>query len=329
MLVRMNDSVRFLHSIEIFSLLSPEELEMIMDDFHFRTIRAGEMLFKEGDEGSELFIVQSGKVKTSIQLPDGNERELAVFTSGDFFGEMSIFDDAPRSATCRTVEQASLVCLRKEDFYSMIEENPEIAIKIMYRMLNITTQRLRDTGEFLSDMVQWGESARRRTITDEFTGAYNRRFLDDSFPAFYESATKRSEPLSLIMVDLDNFRVINDTFGQETGDRIILEVVGIIKRRLRDADILARYGGDEFTVLMPDTGADEALAIAESIRAEVEKLDLLGNSDGRAARITTSQGLASYPEHAETLETLKEKADQALYRAKETGRNRVCCLGRV
>ncbi|MBN1534718.1 MAG: GGDEF domain-containing protein [Spirochaetes bacterium] len=323
----MNDSVRFLHNVEIFSLLSVEELEMIIGSFHFRRIDAGELLFSEGDQGSELFIVASGKVKTSIQLPDGSEREVAVFQRGDFFGEMSIFDDAPRSATCSTVEKASLVCLSKEGFYSMIDENPEIAIKIMYRMLNITTQRLRDTGAFLSDMVQWGESARRRTIIDELTGAYNRRFLDDSLPAYYETARKRSEALSLIMVDLDNFRVINESLGQETGDRILLEVVGIIKRRLRDADILARYGGDEFTVLMPDTDVAAALTVAEEIRSDVESLDMIGSAGQSGVRVTTSQGLASFPEHAETLESLKEKADRALYRAKETGRNRVCHPG--
>ena len=322
----MKDNVQFLKSVEIFSLLSDEELEMIIDNFHFFNTGENEALFHQGDEGNEMFIVKSGSVKTSIRLTDGTDRDLAVFTTGDFFGEMSIFENAPRSATCSTVDQSSLIGLKEDDLFTMLEKNPEIAIKIMYRMLNITTQRLRDTGEFLSDMVQWGEAARKRTITDEFTGAYNRRFLDDTLPEYFDSAKKNRRPLSLIMVDLDYFREINDHFSHEIGDQVILEVVNVFKLHLREKDILARYGGDEFTVLMPETTAEEAFEIAEMIRKDIEVLDLLNKPDAAIKNVTTSQGLSSFPENADTLDVLKEMADKALYQAKEDGRNRVAFI---
>jgi len=319
----MDENIQFLKTVEIFSLLSEEEISMIIDKLHFIDIGENVMLFREGEEGNEMFIVQTGSVKTSIRMPDSSDKELAMFKSGDFFGEMSIFDNAPRSATCKTVDKASLISLKDTDLFSMIERNPEIAIKIMYRMLNITTQRLRDTGEFLSDMVQWGEAARKRTITDEFTGAYNRRFLDDFLPEYFEAARKKSKPLSLVMADLDHFRDINESFGHETGDRIILEVVSIFRKHLRETDIIARYGGDEFTLLFPDTSAEVVMEVAEKIRVDVEGLDVLNGGNEKIKKVTTSQGLASFPENAESLEKLKEMADQALYKAKENGRNRV------
>jgi diguanylate cyclase (GGDEF)-like protein len=319
----MNENVQFLKTVEIFSLLSDGEIEMIIENFRFKDIAENEELFKEGDDGNEMFIIKDGTVKTSIKMPDGNEKELALFKNGDFFGEMSIFENAPRSATCKTVEKTSVISLQEDDLFSMIENNPEIAIKMMYRMLNITTQRLRDTGEFLSDMVQWGEAARKRTITDEFTGAYNRRFLDDALPEYYETARKNKKPLSFIMVDLDYFREINNHFGHELGDKVILEVVNVFKQHLRESDILARYGGDEFSVLMPETGVEDAKEIAEKIRKDVADLDMLDQQDAPIKQVTTSQGLSSYPENSDSLDELKELADKALYKAKEDGRNRV------
>jgi diguanylate cyclase (GGDEF)-like protein len=323
----MDITVEFLSTVEIFSLLKPEEIDSIAGLFKVHEINDGEVLFREGDKGNELFIVKSGTVASSIRLPDGGERQIAVFSAGNFFGEMSIFENAPRSATCYCTEHSTLLGLHEKDFYRMIEQYPDIATKIMYRMLNITTQRLRDTGEFLSDMVHWGEAARRRAITDELTGAYNRRFLDDAMISQLELARSGSTSLSLMMVDLDNFREINEQYGQEAGDHCIVEVVRIINHVLRESDIMARFGGDEFTILLPDTTGETALGMAERTRIDVESKGILKGYSGRETGLTLSIGIASFPEHGDDVKKLTEMADQALYRAKEGGRNRVVCAG--
>jgi diguanylate cyclase (GGDEF)-like protein len=323
----MTIPVDFLSTVEIFSLLKPEEISSIAGLFSTHEIEEGEVLFREGDEGNELFIVKSGAVTSSIRLPDGGERQVAQFRAGNFFGEMSIFENAPRSATCRSLEKSSLLGLHEKDFYRMIEEYPDIATKIMYRMLNITAQRLRDTGEFLSDMVHWGEAARRRAITDELTGAYNRRFLDDALVSQAELARNSGKPLSLVMVDLDYFREINENYGHEAGDRCILETVHVFNRHLRESDILARFGGDEFTVLMPETEPETALEITDRVRADLGEHDVLKQYQGPVKKLSMSAGVASFPAHADDVKKLKEMADQALYRAKEGGRNRVACAG--
>ncbi len=320
-------SVEFLSTVEIFSLLGPEEISSIAGLFSSHEINEGEVLFREGEDGNELFIVKSGTVASSIRLPDGGERQVGQFKAGNFFGEMSIFENAPRSATCRSLEKSVLLGLQEKDFYRIIEEYPDIATKIMYRMLNITAQRLRDTGEFLSDMVHWGEAARRRAITDELTGAYNRRFLDDALVSQVDLARNSGKPLSLIMVDLDYFRDINENYGQEAGDRCIMEVVHLFNRLLRESDILARFGGDEFTVLMPDTPWDTALDMTDQVRKNLGGLDMLGKYQGPVKKLTMSAGIASFPVHADDIKKLKEMADQALYRAKEEGRDRVICAG--
>jgi diguanylate cyclase (GGDEF)-like protein len=319
----MNNTVYFLGHVSIFSLLKPSERQEVLDSIHLIEIEKGTTIFKEGEDGSTLYIVKSGKISISIRLSDGKEREIAEFSGGDFFGEMSIFENAPRSATCTTKEKSILYSLHAEDFFDLIECHPYIAIKIMYRMLNIASQRLRNTSEFLSDMVLWGERARKRAITDRLTGVYNRRFLEDALDQNFVLSIKNKKPFSLIMVDLDHFREINEQYGDRVGDKILLSVVGVFQGNLRKQDVIARYGGDEFTILLPNTDVSTAQSIAQKICNEVANLDLLKNLRGPIDLVTTSQGLATFPLHAESLHKLREMADEALYRAKNEGRNRV------
>lgn len=318
-------AVQFLKTVHILSSLSEEEIRIIAKRLSLLKVKEGDILCKEGEEGHELYIIREGEIAGAIKLPSGKQKELVVFHAGDFFGEMSIFENAPRSATCYVKQKGKIYRLHKNDFFSFIKSEPCIAIKMMYRMLNITTQRLRKTSKFLSDMVRWGDEASKRAITDELTGTYNRRFLDNSLDDYFETAKKNKKPLSLIMADLDYFRQINEAYGHDMGDKTILEVVKVFKKHLRETDILARYGGDEFTVLLPDTSLEKACNVAEEIRKEVEKLDFLSNMTGPVTSLSTSQGIASFPETADTLQDLRKKADDALYQAKESGRNRVYC----
>jgi len=318
----MDKTVDFLQKVDIFSLLEPSEIDSIVDCLNTHEADEGQTLFEQGDEGRQLYIVRSGRVGISIRLPNDSDREIAEFREGDFFGEMSIFENAPRSATGRTKEKSSLLTLYEEDFFRLMEQFPYIAIKIMYRMLASITGRLRNTGEFLSDMVRWGETARKRAITDELTGVYNRRYLDEALKDRFSASQREGRPMSLIMVDLDYFREINEEYGHTMGDQVILGVVEVFKKNLRDTDIMARYGGDEFCVILPRTDLKEALDFAEGIRLQVSELDILSKANGSITRVTMSQGVASYPENAGSLEELKEAADQALYTSKENGRNR-------
>ncbi|MBN1697584.1 MAG: GGDEF domain-containing protein [Spirochaetales bacterium] len=321
----MHKTVSFLKQIHIFSSLDDVEIKILAKNLKLVPVKSGAVFCREGEEGHELYILKTGKITGTIGLPDGKQKEIVVFNPGDFFGEMSIFENAPRSATCYAKEKGSLFKLHKHKFFKIIESNPAIAIKVMYKMLNITTQRLRKTGSLVSDMVRWGDEASRRAITDELTGAYNRRFLDNSLDDYVEAARTSGKRLCLIMADLDYFRQINEAYGHQMGDKAILEAVAVFKHHLRQRDILARYGGDEFTVILPDTTMEEAGEIAEKIRRDVEKLDFLQSMNGPVKSFSASQGIACYPDTAGDEKALKKKADEALYAAKEAGRNRVYC----
>ncbi len=319
---------KFLNKINIFSDLDNEEINNISRYMKSVDIKKDNILFYEGDEGSELFIVEKGLVSSSIKTPDNQQKEIARFTPGNFFGEMAIFENAPRSATCKTLEASRLYKMHEEDFRNIIDVYPSTAIKIMYKMLNITSQRLRNTGEFLSDMVRWGNEASKRAITDEFTGVYNRRFLDNALKDYFQSSINLGKHLSIAMMDLDRFREINELYGHETGNRLILEVVSVFKSMFREKDAIARYGGDEFTVILPETDLDEAGKIAERICQRIAQIEMLNEMRGPVTKISLSVGISSFPENTEDLKILKELADKALYKAKDEGRARVVLSGR-
>ena len=308
-----------LSKVGVFSLLAPAEVKAVAEHLTTATLAAGETLFREGDRGDELYILMEGAAAVSIRLPDGGDREIARFAPGDFFGEMSIFDNAPRSATCIALEKTTLSLLSKKAFGAIISEHPRIALKLMYRMLNVTTQRLRGTSEFVSEMVLWGESARKRAVTDELTGVYNRRFLEDSLGSYVAEAREKGERLSLVMVDLDHFREINELYGHGAGDQTIKDAARVFRTMARETDVIARYGGDEFVIVLPKTDPERATRLMEKVCAGVSALETLKDKKGKITGVTTSMGVAGYPLHASDLSALRAAADAALYRAKEGG----------
>ena len=319
----MEQTAAFLREVVILADLNPEELKRIAASLRRHDLEVGETLFREGDEGGELFIVESGCVGIRVRLEDEKELEIATMSRGEFFGEMSVFEKEPRSASCVAKAACRLHSLHERDLKTIVETAPEAAAKMMRRMLEDTWRRLENTGEFLSDMVQWGESAHKRAITDQLTGLYNRRYLDQTFPALVDHARTTGAALAIALVDLDHFREINETYSEEVGDRVILAVSEVFKRSLRDGDAAVRYGGDEFAFVLPHAGAQAAIEIAESVREHVGRLDILRGLGGPIDRVTTSQGVACFPQHGDDVASLRSAADAALYEAKEQGRNRV------
>jgi diguanylate cyclase (GGDEF)-like protein len=261
-------------------------------------------------------------MEATVRTDDGGDFTVARFRPGDFLGEMSIFEDAPRSATCRAREASTVLSLSKKDFFTLVDRSPGTAIKIMDAMLRVIAGRLQATSSLVSQMVQWGESARRRVSMDAATGFFNRRFLDSALPGLYSRAVSLGQPLALIMLDLDHFREINETHGHSAGDAVIEAVTPLLAEVYgREEAVLARYGGDEFTFVLPNTIADEALELAEQARRLVGEHSIR-LPQGEELTVTISQGVAVYPDHASSLEELGRRADEALYRAKEGGRNR-------
>jgi len=161
----------------------------------------------------------------------------------------------------------------------------------------------------------------RLSITDELTGLYNHRFFWSKLTGELEYAQQAGEPLSLIIVDLDDFKKLNDTCGHAAGDLVLAATGGLLRDRVRPADSACRYGGEEFGLILPGTNSQAALEVAERIRVALEKLEI--DSDGcPVLRVTASFGVVEI-ETGDDAKGLFERADKALYKAKDGGKNRI------
>lgn len=165
------------------------------------------------------------------------------------------------------------------------------------------------------------EEIEKSAITDHLTSLYNRSYFDSRLQAEIRRARRYGQHLSVLLLDLDDFKLVNDTRGHLIGDAVLRETASLIHDRVRDVDIAARYGGEEFAVILPETRRKGAFVVAERIRGEVQRHFRRRGSFDRAVRMTVSGGLACYPEDAEDPSSLLSKADKALYRAKRNGKD--------
>jgi len=177
------------------------------------------------------------------------------------------------------------------------------------------------TTMFASDIRYGLNKIKLMSETDELTGALNRRGFAIIADRLFGQTVRYKRPLSLLSIDSDNLKRVNDDYGHHAGDQLLVTLVKTIQAQLRHTDVLARQGGDEFVVLLPETPSEGALDVAERIRNAVENTPLV--LDSKIVHTTVSIGVASYPSEGHSLDVLLAQADHKMYEAKLSGRNRV------
>lgn len=160
-------------------------------------------------------------------------------------------------------------------------------------------------------------------VTDSLTGLHNRLYLETHLATLFKRAVERRRPLSILMTDIDRFKLINDTYGHDGGDEVLREFARRLRRNVRGSDLASRYGGEEFFIVMPDTDQTLASIVAERIRREVASTSFAINNTGATVSVTISIGIASVLPEGDTMHNLMKRADDALYGAKSSGRNKV------
>lgn len=182
-----------------------------------------------------------------------------------------------------------------------------------------------------NDMVRQLRKGRaeleRLSVTDELTGLANRRQLDAEFQREADRHRRHKRSFAVLMLDIDRFKVLNDTHGHQAGDDVLRQFADILRENARTGDTVARFGGEEFLLILPESTMEGSQKLAERIRAATEAHRFTIDGNGTTVPVTVSIGLARFPENAKTPETLIEAADQALYRSKAEGRNRVTAAG--
>lgn len=196
------------------------------------------------------------------------------------------------------------------------------------RDVDITTalsDYLQTTTDFLQhprliEATQY-ENVVHETIHDKLTGMFNRPYFDEAYSQQVSLAKRYQHDLTIIFLDIDNFKDINDTFGHMAGDEALKKIASAIEQEKRDSDIAARYGGEEFVLLLTYTNSVSAFIFAERLRKKIESLEF--NYHDRLIKLTVSGGIASYPFHSQDPQKLLQMADNAVYLAKGAGKNRI------
>lgn len=217
-----------------------------------------------------------------------------------------------------------------------------VPLKSADRVIGVLSVYGAGAGAFLDDQVQLVhlfadqaaialENARlyaevqQLAVVDELTGLYNRRGLVQFGEREFTRSARFARPLSALMIDLDHFKTVNDTYGHAAGDRVLRQVADCLRSKARSVDILARYGGEELLLLLPEADLAQATQVAERLRLAIERTSVL--VDGEQVRVTASSGVAALSSDTPDLASLIARADSAVYQAKQAGRNRVSSEG--
>jgi diguanylate cyclase (GGDEF)-like protein len=171
--------------------------------------------------------------------------------------------------------------------------------------------------------IQVSHNFMKLTYVDALTGVYNRRFFDDRLPTEINRSRRYNQPMSLVMFDIDHFKKFNDTYGHRAGDFVLSSLAQHVKKSLRTQDIVCRYGGEEFTVIMPMTKGEDAAMVMSRIRSDLSDRFFYSPYDKQDFNIRISVGISRLPEDGIEPDVIMRSADEALYEAKETGRNKV------
>ena len=231
----------------------------------------------------------------------------------------------------------------KDGIHTATEINENYHIPIIYLTAyadDVTLERAEKTGSYgyilkpysekelhasikmaLSKHKQY-EHILEKSILDPLTDLFNRRYMEEALEKELSRAERHQYPISLILIDIDHFKQVNDKYGHHTGDEVLKVIANVLRNSVRQSDIICRYGGEEILILLPECSLQQSFFIADSIRKDISQIELDYNSH-HLSNITISAGIASYPDHGSNRKTIIHAADVALYQAKANGRNQV------
>jgi two-component system, cell cycle response regulator len=203
---------------------------------------------------------------------------------------------------------------------------------LSYRIQIETKDELEQLAHAINWMAQKLEQSQQKLLElatiDGLTGVFNRREFNRRLTIELERSRRENHPVSLLMVDIDHFKKLNDTYGHQSGDDALRAVSQLIQKEVRPGDLPARYGGEEFAIILPYADSDDAFVVAERLRSLLADLDI-EIQENKTIRVTASLGCATFPNDAQLDVQLMAAADRALYQAKNSGRNRVCIARKV
>ena len=287
----------------------------ILNACAIRELDPEERLITLGAANQRMYILLSGRC--GVYLEKASD---AVFylEPGQSAGEMSLMDGSPASAHVVAIQSTRVLVVEEIDFWRLIRASHEFSTNLLL----LLSTRLRVNNTSLRESAEKQRKYESEAMTDGLTGLFNRRWLEKKLWRLMQRYVRNNRPLCLVMVDVDHFKKFNDSQGHLAGDAALCAVGQALIQYLRPLDVAIRYGGEEFTVIFPETDTQGAKIAANRLRETISQMDIVGPDNKQLPRVTVSMGLAQMAMD-DTPQTLIKRADAALYAAKENGRNRL------
>jgi diguanylate cyclase (GGDEF)-like protein len=286
----------------------------LIDECWVEVHPAAERLIEAGSPCDLLYIVLSGRV--SVQLADDAAEQHTCLRAGDCAGALSWIAglDALASVVCTT--QARLLVVPKDALWRAAERSHALAVNL----LGVLSRCMRTGNYTIDPKIRSEQRLRAEASLDTLTRVYNRRWLDRALPRLLMRHERGDRPVCAVMIDIDRFKVFNDIHGLAAGDTMLREIANALRGSLRRNDLLARYSGEQFVIILPDTRIDTAQRTAERMRATVEALNVAPAGSGSGLHATVSIGITERA-RGESAQGLLRRSDFALQMAKQAGHN--------